>query len=179
MSARAIVIGLLSFTVINFVLALFPSGHQSKGIINDATAIKEETTTTKPIAMADCDKAKAQFRACERYSGISYVNCLASIHAPAGCGETTLQHLADNAKSNTAPSVHSSTTPSKPRTVVVGTLADTVLEWRGKSQSSTQVGRDDHGLLVEWRYPDATYLMGRRLQDGIEAYRVIKITPAL
>ena len=75
------------------------------------------------------------------------------------------------------PSVRSSTTPSKPRTVVVGTLADTVLKWRGKALSSTQVGRDDHGLLVEWRYPDATYLMGRRLQGGIEGYRVIKITP--
>jgi hypothetical protein len=75
------------------------------------------------------------------------------------------------------PSVRSSNTPSKPRTVVVGTLADTVLEWRGKALSSTQVGRDKHGLLVEWRYPDTTYLMGRRLQGGIEAYRVIKITP--
>lgn len=77
-----------------------------------------------------------------------------------------------------APAVRSSTTPGKPRTVIVGTLADTVLEWRGKALSSTQVGRDDHGLLVEWRYSDATYLMGRRLQGGIEAYRVIKIKPA-
>ena len=79
---------------------------------------------------------------------------------------------------NPAPSARSSTAPSKPRTVVVGTLADTVLEWRGKALSSTQVGRDEHGLLIEWRYPDATYLMGRRLQRGVEAYRVIKITPA-
>jgi hypothetical protein len=78
---------------------------------------------------------------------------------------------------NPAPSARSST-PSKPRTVVVGTLADTVLEWRGKSLSTTQVGRDGQGLLVEWRYPGATYLMGRRLQGGIEAYRVIKITPS-
>lgn len=69
------------------------------------------------------------------------------------------------------------TAPSKPRTVVVGTLADTVLAWRGKPLSTAQVGRDDQGLLIEWRYPDATYLMGRRLQGGIEAYRVITITP--
>ncbi|OPY76988.1 MAG: hypothetical protein A4E64_01288 [Syntrophorhabdus sp. PtaU1.Bin058] len=61
--------------------------------------------------------------------------------------------------------------------VTTGALADTVLEMRGKAISVKQVGRDENGLLVEWQYPDATYLMGRRLQGGIEAYRVIKITP--
>ena len=61
--------------------------------------------------------------------------------------------------------------------VTVGTLADTVLARRGKGTSVKQVGRDDNGLLVEWEYPDETYLMARRLQGGIEAYRVIKITP--
>ncbi|MBK6959502.1 MAG: hypothetical protein IPH22_15525 [Nitrosomonas sp.] len=65
----------------------------------------------------------------------------------------------------------------KPSPVVVGTLADTVLELRGKALSTRQVGRDGNGLLVEWEYPDATYLMGRQVQDGIEAYRVIKIKP--
>lgn len=59
----------------------------------------------------------------------------------------------------------------------MGMLADTILEKRGKAISVRQVGRDEDGLLVEWQYPEATYLMGRRLQDGIEAYRVIKITP--
>lgn len=67
--------------------------------------------------------------------------------------------------------------PAKGRPVIVGTLADTVLELRGKASSVRQVGRDENGLLVEWRYPDVTYLMGRRLQGVIEAYRVIKITP--
>jgi len=61
--------------------------------------------------------------------------------------------------------------------VTMGMLADTVLERRGKAISVKQVGRDENGLLVEWQYPDATYLMGRRLQGAIEAYRVIKITP--
>lgn len=59
---------------------------------------------------------------------------------------------------------------------VIGTLADTVLEMRGKTLATKQVGHDDQGLLVEWHYPDAIYLMARRLQGGIEAYRVIKIT---
>jgi len=70
--------------------------------------------------------------------------------------------------------------PSETNTpaIRVGTLADTVLKVRGKSVSIRQVGRDGNGLLVEWEYPDVTYLMGRRLQDGIEAYRVIKITPS-
>jgi len=61
--------------------------------------------------------------------------------------------------------------------VKIGTPADTVLELRGKGISSRQVGRDENGLLVEWEYLDVTYLMGRRVQNGIEAYRVIKITP--
>lgn len=61
------------------------------------------------------------------------------------------------------------------QTVTIGMLADTVLERRGKAISVKQIGRDENGLLAEWQYPDATYLMGRRLQGGIEAYRVIKI----
>ena len=61
--------------------------------------------------------------------------------------------------------------------VTVGTLADTVREMRGEVLSTNKVGHDDQGLLVEWRYSDATYLMARRLQDGIYAYRVLKITP--
>lgn len=60
--------------------------------------------------------------------------------------------------------------------VTNGMLADSVLEKRGKADSIKQTGQDDNGLLVEWQYPDETYLMARRLQDGIEAYRVIKIT---
>ena len=70
-----------------------------------------------------------------------------------------------------------STTRGKPSAVVVGMPADTVLKLRGKGLSSRQVGRDENGLLVEWEYPDAIYVMGRRIQGGIEAYRVIKITP--
>ncbi|MBL8497662.1 hypothetical protein ABF87_13130 [Nitrosomonas sp. JL21] len=78
--------------------------------------------------------------------------------------------------------VTSSPQPSKSiskagQSVTIGTLADTVLERRGKAISVKQAGRDENGLLVEWQYQDATYLMGRRLQGGIEAYRVIKITP--
>jgi len=65
----------------------------------------------------------------------------------------------------------------QPSPVVVGILADTVLELRGKALSTRQVGLDGNGLLVEWEYPDVTYLMGRQVQDGVEAYRVIKINP--
>jgi hypothetical protein len=67
----------------------------------------------------------------------------------------------------------------KPSPVAVGNLADTVLELRGKALSTRRVGRDGGGLLVEWEYPDATYLMGRQVQDGVEAYRVIKIKPRM
>ena len=71
-----------------------------------------------------------------------------------------------------------SSIPSRKATsVVIGTPADTVLALCGKAMSTRQVGRDEHGLLVEWEYPDVIYLMGRRVQGGIEAYRVIKITP--
>ena len=68
-------------------------------------------------------------------------------------------------------------TPTEKTKVSLGTLADKVLELRGKAISSQQVGSDEYGLLVEWEYPDVTYLMGRRVQDGVDAYRVIKITP--
>jgi len=70
-----------------------------------------------------------------------------------------------------------STAAIKSQGVKIGTPADTVLELRGKAISSRQVGYDENGLLVEWEYPDVTYLMGRRVQNGIEVYRVIKITP--
>lgn len=59
--------------------------------------------------------------------------------------------------------------------VTIGTPADSVLEWRGRAIASVQQGSDSRGLLVEWRYPDGSYLMGRRQHDGITAYRVIAI----
>lgn len=61
--------------------------------------------------------------------------------------------------------------------VVLGTLADSVLEWRGRAIGTRQIGKDKEGLLVEWEYPDAVYVMGRRLSAGVEAYRVVKIMP--
>jgi outer membrane murein-binding lipoprotein Lpp len=44
-----------------------------------------------------CTKAKAEFAECEQKTGDAYVNCLASLHAPEGCGETSLQDIADHA----------------------------------------------------------------------------------
>jgi hypothetical protein len=81
-------------------------------------------------------------------------------------------HLAGSTAGTPAPKKKSGA-----QTVAVGTLADTVLARRGRATSIKQVGRDDYGLLVEWHYPDATYLMGRREKDGVEAYRVIKVLP--
>jgi hypothetical protein len=72
----------------------------------------------------------------------------------------------------------SAASEGKTQPVSIGTPADSVLAWRGRSRGSRRVGSDEQGLLVEWSYPDVTYLMGRRVRDGIEAYRVIKITPA-
>jgi hypothetical protein len=76
--------------------------------------------------------------------------------------------------------------PFTVETVEIGTLADTVLSLRGKPMvtPSKIVGRDENGLLVEWEYPDAVYVMARRhkwqmfegVYQEIEAYRVIKMT---
>jgi hypothetical protein len=44
-----------------------------------------------------CTKAKAEFAECEQKTGDAYVNCLASLHAPEGCGEVSLQDMADHA----------------------------------------------------------------------------------
>jgi outer membrane murein-binding lipoprotein Lpp len=44
-----------------------------------------------------CTKAKAEFAECEQKTGNAYVNCLASLHAPEGCGEVSLQDMADHA----------------------------------------------------------------------------------
>jgi hypothetical protein len=88
-----------------------------------------------------------------------------------------IEKVAAKREKQVTSSSQSSKNPSKAKQpVTIGMLADTVLEKRGKAISVKQVGRDENGLLVEWQYPDATYLMSRRLQDGIEAYRVIKIT---
>jgi hypothetical protein len=46
----------------------------------------------------DCESAKADFRACEKLGGDSYINCLARINAPEGCGEVSIQHLLDKAR---------------------------------------------------------------------------------
>jgi hypothetical protein len=57
----------------------------------------------------------------------------------------------------------------------IGTPFDSVLAWHGKPLSSRQLGSDANGLLVEKKYPGATYLFGLRTKDGISAYRVIHI----
>ncbi len=62
--------------------------------------------------------------------------------------------------------------------IVLGTPADSVLARRGHAISSVQTGGDAEGLIVEWRYPDGTYIMGRREMDGISVYRVIAIRAA-
>ena len=58
----------------------------------------------------------------------------------------------------------------------IGTPSDTVAAERGKATELQVLGQDEMGQIVEWTYPDTTYLMGRRLLNGIEAYRVIKVT---
>ena len=75
----------------------------------------------------------------------------------------------------TAATQTASANANEPASVAVGTPADTVRALRGKAVAIRQVGSDGNGLLLEWEYPDATFLMGRRGQDGVEAYRVIKI----
>ena len=67
----------------------------------------------------------------------------------------------------------------RPTRISLGTLADSLLAMLGKAESSRQAGTDAEGLLVEWRYPHVTYLLGRRGANGVTAYRVIKITPRL
>jgi hypothetical protein len=61
--------------------------------------------------------------------------------------------------------------------VSIGTPADSILAWLGKAVAVRQTGQDGQGLLVEWKYPNAVYLLGRRSQSGVDAYRVIKVTP--
>lgn len=51
----------------------------------------------QPSAVSACEAAKERFRACESQSGDRYVDCLANINAPPGCGETSLQHLSNKA----------------------------------------------------------------------------------
>jgi hypothetical protein len=58
----------------------------------------KSSTSTTDSQISDCERAKAEFRACERLSGDSYVNCLARINAPEGCGDVSTQHLLDKAK---------------------------------------------------------------------------------
>ena len=57
--------------------------------------------------------------------------------------------------------------------VGLGTPADSILKYRGRARIVRQRGSDAQGLLVEWAYPDAVYVIGRRESQGITAYRVI------
>lgn len=59
----------------------------------------------------------------------------------------------------------------------VGRSGEEVLVRLGEARSTSIVGRDANGLLVEWRYSRFTLLMARREQNGQETYRVVKATP--
>lgn len=63
---------------------------------------------------------------------------------------------------------------SSPR-IGIGTLADSILRYRGRATAVTQRGSDAQGLVVAWTYPDAVYLLGRRESHGVTAYRVIAV----
>ncbi len=79
---------------------------------------------------------------------------------------------------NTTPPAAATQALNRPSTlsgISIGTPADTVLARRGKALDVVQVGSDQYGLNVEWRYSDGAYVMGRREQNGITAYRVIAI----
>jgi hypothetical protein len=65
-----------------------------------------------------------------------------------------------------------------PAGIVVGTPADSVLEYRGKCLEVKELGRDQEGLLIAWVYDDATYVFRRWKQDGVYCYRVTEIKPA-
>ena len=66
---------------------------------------------------------------------------------------------------------------SQKSVVVLGMSADEVLAKKGKASTVTKIGSDQNGLIVEWQYQDAIYLLARREKSGVEAYRIIKITP--
>lgn len=79
-------IGAFLILIVCSVVYLLATSHFKGGGSQPASANSQ---------VSDCDRAKAQFQACEGKSGESYINCIANINAPAGCGETSLQHLSD------------------------------------------------------------------------------------
>jgi predicted Zn finger-like uncharacterized protein len=83
-------IGVFLILIVCSAVYLLATSHYKEGGSQPASA--------NPQA-SDCDRAKAQFQACEGRSGDSYINCIANINAPAGCGETSLQHLSDKVNS--------------------------------------------------------------------------------
>jgi hypothetical protein len=89
--------GLLLVLFILWVLAqVFGRGPTNQPTNKDSN--NKSSTSTTDSQISDCERAKAQFRVCEKLSGDSFVNCLAGIHAPEGCGEVSIQHLEDKAK---------------------------------------------------------------------------------
>lgn len=60
--------------------------------------------------------------------------------------------------------------------IVIGTSADDVLKIRGKSPHPVEkVGKDINGLIVEWKYPDGTYVFRIWTINGVSCYRVTEM----
>lgn len=56
----------------------------------------EEMQKREKAKAAACENSRKQFFACDKYSGNSYVDCIAALHAPEDCGEIAAQHMLDH-----------------------------------------------------------------------------------
>lgn len=58
--------------------------------------------------------------------------------------------------------------------IVIGTTADEVLAIRGKALETKVVGKDDTGLIVEWKFSDAIYTLKRTSFNSPYKVAIIK-----
>lgn len=92
--------GLALFLFILWVIVQALGGGPTNQPTNRDSNNKSSTSPTSS-QISDCERAKAKFRDCQKLSGNSFVDCLASINMPAGCGsdiEVSLDYLKDKAK---------------------------------------------------------------------------------
>lgn len=70
------------------------------GVVNRIARPNTVQTAAAPVetpVQMDCRQAKEAFNACSRLKGDSYVNCLADLHMPPDCGETSLNQMVERA----------------------------------------------------------------------------------
>src|SRR5665647_1933610 len=93
-----ILYGLVALFILVWIISKVMNTPSNDISIDNKTVIEKPLEIDKtlkvskaPATNEDCMDARNQFAACDKYSGNLYIDCVAQVKAPPGCGPVSLK----------------------------------------------------------------------------------------